>query len=201
MKLGGWFHRRCGGWCSRRWWATLRLVELGLFGHQSVLIFLVVGLLAGCAIKTEPRGAVASDEPGAIPFTMMCGTLTGPTATPADSPKPPSIWRQGAWPVVADQASDRAYVKAVMDRIRANWMYPKSAGERNIEGEALIEFHIAKDGMIKYVGLRRSSGTQILDDAALVAVKLSQPFSPVPDSLCKNTLSMTGTFRYEIKRK
>jgi hypothetical protein len=64
------------------------------------------------------------DEPGDTPFTMMCGTLTGPTATPAGSPNPPGIWRQGAWPVVADQPSDRAYVKAVMDRIRSKWVYP-----------------------------------------------------------------------------
>lgn len=74
----------------------------------------------------------------------------------------------------------RAYVKAVMDRIRANWMYPKSAGEQNIEGE---------------------TRPKILDDAALVAVNLAQPFPPVPDSLCKNTLGLTGTFRYQIKRK
>jgi TonB family protein len=48
---------------------------------------------------------------------------------------------------------------------------------------------------VKYVELRHSSGTQSLDDAALAAVKLSQPFPPVPDSLCKNTLGLTGWFR------
>ena len=169
-----------------------------MFGHQSVLIFLVVAFLAGCATKTEPRGAAAPDEPGDTPFTMMCGTLTRPTATPADSPQPPRIWRQGAWPVVAEQPSDRAYVKAVMDRIRANWVYPRN---QNIEGETRIEFHLETDGRLTYIELLRSSGTKILDEAALTAVKLSPPFPPVPDSLCKNTLGMTGTFRYQINRK
>jgi TonB family protein len=168
-------------------------------GRPSVVVLGAIALLAGCAI-TEPRGAAAPDEPGDTPFEMMCGTLTdGPTATPADSPKPPRIWRQGAWPVVANQPSDRAYVKAVMGRIRSKWVYPQAAG--NFEGETRIEFHIAKDGLVKYVELRRSSGTQSLDDAALAAVKLAQPFPPVPDSLCKNTLGLTGGFRYQIKWK
>jgi TonB family protein len=175
--------------------------QLARCWRSSVVVLAAVALLAGCATKTEPRGADTPDELGVTPFTMMCGTLTGPTATPPDSPKPPRIWRQPAWPVVADQPSDRAYVKAVMDRIRSKWVYPQPAVDRGIEGEALIEFHISKDGLVQYVELRRSSGTQILDDAALVAVKLSQSFPPVPDSLCKNTLGMTGTFRYQVKRK
>ena len=101
--------------------------------------------------------------------------------------------------MVADQPSDRAYVKAVMDRIRSKWVYPPAAG--NVEGETRIEFHIAKDGLGKYVELRHSSGTQSLDDAALAAVKLAQPFPPVPDRLCRNTLGLTGGFRYQMNRK
>ncbi len=72
------------------------------------------------------------------------------------------------------------------------------AGVRGIGGELLIEFHIGKDGRLEFVELRRSSGTPILDDAALAAVKQAQPFPPVPDDIAKRWLTVNGSFRYNI---
>jgi protein TonB len=98
------------------------------------------------------------------------------------------------------QPQHQAYFSTIRERIRSKWVYPRPAGERGIEGERLIEFYIAKDGRLELVELRHSSCAQILDDAALTAVKLAQPFPPVPDSLCKETLGFRGVFRYEITR-
>jgi hypothetical protein len=66
---------------------------------------------------------------------------------------------------------------------------------------AAIESIAAKSGATPQSAAKAVLRHSILDDAALVAVKLSQSFPPVPDSLCKNTLGMTGTFRYQVKRK
>jgi protein TonB len=90
------------------------------------------------------------------------------------------------------------YFNKVRERIKANWIYPRQAGERGIEGELLIEFHIAKDGRVAYIELRHSSGTPILDDAALTAIKLAQPFPPVPDDIARQTLAINGQFKYQI---
>jgi protein TonB len=90
------------------------------------------------------------------------------------------------------------YFNKIRERIKAKWIYPREAGERGIEGELLIEFHIAKDGRVAFIELRNSSGTAILDDAALTAVKLAQPFPPVPDEIAKRTLAINGQFRYQI---
>ena len=90
------------------------------------------------------------------------------------------------------------YFNKIRERIKANWIYPRQAGDRGIEGELLIEFHIAKDGRLAYIELRHSSGTTILDDAALTAVKLAQPFPPVPDEIAKQTLAINGQFKYQI---
>lgn len=51
-----------------------------------------------------------------------------------------------------------------------------------------------------YVKLRRSSGSAILDDAALTALKLAQPFPPLPDGLASDTLRINGAFRYQIRK-
>jgi protein TonB len=90
------------------------------------------------------------------------------------------------------------YFNKIRERIRAHWTYPREAGDRGIEGDLLIEFHIAKDGRLALVELRRSSGVEILDGAALTAVRLAQPFPPVPDDLTKRTLAINGLFRYQI---
>ena len=90
------------------------------------------------------------------------------------------------------------YFNKIRERIKAKWIYPREAGDRGIEGELLIEFHIAKDGRVAFIELRNSSGTAILDDAALTAVKLAQPFPPVPDEIAKQTLAINGQFRYQI---
>jgi len=86
----------------------------------------------------------------------------------------------------------------VRAKIRANWSYPRDAGDRGIEGHLLIEFHIAKNGNLEFIALRDSSGVRVLDDYAMTAVKLAQPFPPVPDDLAKNALAISAEFRYQI---
>jgi outer membrane biosynthesis protein TonB len=39
---------------------------------------------------------------------------------------------------------------------------------------------------------------EILDDYALNAVRLAQPFPPVPDNLAKQVLAVNGLFNYQI---
>jgi len=90
------------------------------------------------------------------------------------------------------------YLRKVREKIRANWSYPREAGDRGIEGELLIEFHIAKDGHLEYIELRQTSGTEILDFYAMNAIKFASPFPPVPDTLAKQSLAIHGQFRYQI---
>jgi TonB family protein len=90
------------------------------------------------------------------------------------------------------------YLDEVRERIKAKWVYPRRAGERGIEGELVIEFSIAMDGRLEYIKLQDSSGTRILDEAAMTAVRLAQPFDPVPDEIAERTLAINGRFRYQI---
>jgi protein TonB len=104
-------------------------------------------------------------------------------------------------PIPLDTTEPRyqEYFDKIRARIKAKWVYPREAGERGIEGDLNIEFHIAKDGGLAFIELRRSSGVDVLDQAALNAVKLAQPFPPVPDSLSKAGLPINGLFVYRIR--
>ena len=91
------------------------------------------------------------------------------------------------------------YFEKVRRRILENWIYPLEAGEGGIGGQLLIEFGIRKDGWLQFVDLKCSSGVAILDKYALNALKLAQPFPPVPDSVAKDTLSIAGIFTYRAE--
>jgi TonB family protein len=154
------------------------------------------------------RNIVASSEDKGKPTAPGDATKT-PAQTQLAQPQvsvarpPASILPQpGGEPIPLDTAEPKYqdYFNKVRERIKAKWVYPLPAGERGIEGELLIEFHIAKDGRLEFIELRRSSGTQILDDAALTAVRQAQPFAPVPDDVAKRSLVINGSFRYTITR-
>jgi TonB family protein len=159
----------------------------------------------------KPQGMAGDDT------THMTDPCEGPyyfRRVPAGSASAErtSIWRQpgaetpprplGAGDPIPMDTPDpkyRTYFDKVRERIKAKWVYPRQAGERNIEGELVIEFHIAKDGRLEYIELRHRSGTQILDDAGLTAVKMAQPFPPVPEELPSDgLLVISGQFRYQI---
>jgi len=163
---------------------------------------------------TEPSRAAPETPPSqAAPSESAPAPSQSPQVAVARPPT--SIWRQPGGgggvqgggrggvegqpiPLDTPEPKFQDYFNKVRERIKANWVYPRQAGERNIEGELLIEFHIAKDGRLEYIELLDSSGTRILDDAALTAVKLAQPFPPVPDDIAKHTLAINGQFRYQI---
>jgi protein TonB len=163
---------------------------------------------------TEPSRPAPETQPSqATPSESAPAPSQSPQVAVARPPT--SIWRQPGGgggmqgggrggvegqpiPLDTPEPKYQDYFNKVRERIKANWVYPRQAGERNIEGELVIEFHIAKDGRLEFIELRDSSGTRILDDAALTAVKLAQPFPPVPDDIAKHTLAINGQFRYQI---
>lgn len=155
--------------------------------------------------KSEP-------QPPAKPAAPSEGTQTA-LAKPSAAP-PPSIFRhpgEGGGlrggrggvegepiPLDTPEPKYQDYFNKVRDRIKAKWIYPREAGERGIQGELLLEFHIAKDGRLELLELRHSSGVEILDRFAMNAVRLAQPFPPVPDDIAKQVLAINGVFRYQI---
>ena len=109
-------------------------------------------------------------------------------------------------PLDTPQPKYQDYFNKVRERIKSKWVYPRQAGERGIEGDLLIEFHVAKDGRLEYIALRRSSGVPLLDTSAMNAVtgdargvKFAEPFPPVPDELLSGgSLAISARFRYQI---
>jgi protein TonB len=154
--------------------------------------------------------ASPSESPGSQPSAS-----SQPSNPQVATARPPSIFRQpgggglrgGGFagvegepiPLDTPEPKYQDYFNKIRERIKANWIYPYEAGSRGIEGDLNIEFVIAKDGRLQFIQQTRSSGVAVLDAAALNAVKLAQPFPPVPDALAKQALAINGLFVYRIR--
>lgn len=79
-----------------------------------------------------------------------------------------------------------------------NLNYPEAAKARKLYGKLQMTISIKADGTIEEIIINRSSGQQILDDAAKRIVQLSAPFAVFPKDIKRDTdiLSITRTFTF-----
>ena len=74
------------------------------------------------------------------------------------------------------------YLRAWVDRVQrvGNLNYPDEARRRRLAGELVISIAIRRDGSVERSEIIKSSGTRLLDDAALRIARLAEPYAPLP---------------------
>lgn len=74
------------------------------------------------------------------------------------------------------------YLRAWVDRAErvGNLNYPDEARQRRLGGQVVITVGVRRDGSVESARILRSSGTPLLDEAALRVIRLAQPFPPLP---------------------
>jgi protein TonB len=65
-------------------------------------------------------------------------------------------------------------------RIRDKLVYPASARKAGIQGVSEVTFTIHEDGKVSDVTIRKSSGHEVLDDAAIKTIVAAAPFPRPP---------------------
>jgi protein TonB len=82
-------------------------------------------------------------------------------------------------------STNASYVRNWVDRVVrvGNINYPSEARRSNLYGNARILVSIRKDGTVKELSILESSGSTVLDDAAIRIVRMAAPFAPFPDSM------------------
>ncbi len=89
-----------------------------------------------------------------------------------------------------------SYFARIKHQIERVWIYPTEAAQRGISGDITLTFRISKDGNLLGVRLLDQSGYEILDVAALKAVKEAAPFYPFPATIDRERLSIQANFVY-----
>jgi protein TonB len=90
------------------------------------------------------------------------------------------------------------YFERLRRAIKEKWSYPREAADKNIGGSLVMEFGIAKNGHLRFIEVRRSSGVAVLDAYAVNAVKLASPFPPIPDEMSRTGIPVVAVFNYII---
>ncbi|MBL3556070.1 MULTISPECIES: energy transducer TonB [Marinobacter] len=67
-----------------------------------------------------------------------------------------------------------------------NINYPKEARQAGIYGTLRMLVSLKKDGSIKELAILQSSGSTVLDDAAIRIVRMAAPFAPFPEDMREN---------------
>lgn len=91
-----------------------------------------------------------------------------------------------------------AYRAALRQAIEANKFYPKRASRLRREGSVIVDFTVDRDGRIHDVRVHRSSGTQMLDQAAVEAVKRLGRFQPIPPEIPRDLWSLQIPMDYQL---
>lgn len=97
-----------------------------------------------------------------------------------------------------DEFKYLSYLERLKYRIEYIWRYPEKARIEHLQGDLYIRFSILKNGRLGDFHILRSSGYNVLDEAALQALKDSDPFWPLPDSWDLDEFTITGHFMYYL---
>lgn len=96
--------------------------------------------------------------------------------------------------------SVRNYLALIRQRIEKFKKYPLSARMKQLEGEVTIGFVLKSGGEAQQLAVRKSSGREILDQAALTAVREASPLPPPPAALLPGMRNMEITIVFTLAR-
>jgi protein TonB len=79
-----------------------------------------------------------------------------------------------------------------------NLNYPEAARQLKLYGSLLVTVSIRADGSVEAIKIERSSGSRLLDAAAVRIVEMAAPFSPLPPDIRRDTdiLHITRTWTF-----
>lgn len=86
------------------------------------------------------------------------------------------------------------YMINLQKEIKSNWSPPKM----NNSKITVASFSIDKDGGLKNVKIKNSSGIKSTDEAAILAIKTSAPFEPLPKAYKEKHVNIDFTFDYNV---
>lgn len=95
--------------------------------------------------------------------------------------------------VKSKKTMDKPLLNILTKAVAAHLIYPKIAYDFHLTGTVITQFTISPDGKIAELSIARSSGTDVLDQAALDAVNAASPLKSVNFYLTK-----TEPFFFEI---
>lgn len=93
-----------------------------------------------------------------------------------------------------------SYFNSIKRSIDANWKYPELALRYGLQGRLIVEFEISENGQLDGLRVIRSSGSSLLDEEAVRAIRSAAPFAPIPRWIEQKPLAITARMEYHDGR-
>jgi TonB family protein len=122
--------------------------------------------------------------------TQREGTGAGESGTEHDG--------QIAVPLNTPDQRYAAYFAELKRRIESNWSYPSEAARNGQTGQGDLRFVLRKDGSVRTVEIVHSSGVRILDSYIENAIRLAEPFPPIPPSIGEDVIPISINYTYVL---
>ena len=91
-----------------------------------------------------------------------------------------------------------SFMRRFRNNIYGVWNYPESARIRNQQGSCLLRITVDRDGNVTDVILMESSGSRVLDDEAIRAVRKGATYGPLPRAYPNEYLHIMALFSYNL---
>lgn len=89
------------------------------------------------------------------------------------------------------------YLSAVLARLQQAKRFPEKARARGDEGRAVVRLSIQRNGALGQTKIVRSSGSALLDEAALDTVRRAAPFPPLPVEIAGAALVLNAPMNFK----
>lgn len=97
----------------------------------------------------------------------------------------------------ADEAAYMHYFEKRVEQI-GNLNYPAEARAQRIFGQVQLVVALLANGRIKHIEVSKTSGSRLLDQAAVSSVRLASPFKPFPEELRnRDEIHIIRTWQYQ----
>ena len=93
-----------------------------------------------------------------------------------------------------------SYFTKIKQNIEQNWEYPDLALRYGLQGRLSLQFTIDAAGYLDQLRLIQSSGSHVLDQEALRAIKAAAPFPPIPSWIKPVPLTISASMEYHDNR-
>lgn len=99
--------------------------------------------------------------------------------------------RQTARASQSGNARTSNYPGKIVSKLRRSLRYPSAAKRERLRGEAHVRFTVAQNGAVSGVRVVRSSGSPVLDKAAIETVHRAAPFPSIPADAGRSSWGFT----------
>ncbi len=90
------------------------------------------------------------------------------------------------------------YYQRIREKIRQQTIYPDLARKNLTEGTTYLSFILSRNGELKKIDIKESSGNKLLDRTAVWFIKRASPFRPFPEGLKQPRLQLSVQISYKL---